>query len=378
MGFTKLAVAQWTQNIWKEAMHPKKIFFRCVMVPLIALSAFMAAGAVHGQNSWQPRAPFPAPPAEFLAVAASGKLYLFGGLAPKFVPRGLVFEYDAATDVWTPKKPMPLPSHHLALAEYNGKIYSFGGFKLPASGEIAWEPIDNSWEYDPATDTWKPLKPMPSKRGGGAAATVNGKIYVIGGAGVHPGSKDAPLLMGPNGTPHRSVGTVEEYDIASDTWRVRTSMPTARNHFVVAAVNGKIYAIGGRLASAFVSLGSDTDVVEEYDPATDLWGVPRARMSSPRASMVGAFHNERIYILGGEIQSSQVSSTFRTMEAYEPATNQWLVLPPAPLGRQPIAGDVIGDTLYVVSGDNGDRPLIGVRGPAEPFPFDSLRLSGFK
>jgi hypothetical protein len=66
------------------------------------------------------------------------------------------------------------------------------------------------------------------------------------------------------------------------------------------------------------------------------------------------------------------------MEAYEPATNQWFVLPPVPLGRQPIAGDVIGDTLYVVSGDNGDRPLIGVRGPSEPFPFDALRLSSFK
>ncbi len=359
-------------------MHPKKISFCCVILPLLALSVLTAAGTVHAQSSWQPRAPFPAPPAELLAVAAGGKLYLFGGLAPKFVPRGLVFAYDPATDVWTAKKPMPLPSHHLALAEYNGKIYSFGGFKRPASGEIAWEPIDNSWEYDPATDTWKPLQPMPSKRGGGAATVVNGKIYVIGGAGVHPGSKDAPLLMGPNGTPHRSVGTVEEYDIASDTWRERSSMPTARNHFVVAAVNGKIYAIGGRLASAFVSLGSDTDVVEEYDPATDLWGVPRARMSAPRASMVGAVHGERIYIVGGEIQSSQVSSTFRTLEAYEPATNQWLVLPPAPLGRQPIAGDVIGDTLYVVSGDNGDRPLIGVRGPSEPFPFDALRLGNFK
>jgi N-acetylneuraminic acid mutarotase len=351
--------------------------FRCVMVAL-ALPVLMAAGTAHAQNSWQSRAPFPAPPAEFLAAAASGKLYVFGGLAPKFVPRGLVFEYDPATDLWTAKKPMPLPSHHLALAEYNGKIYSFGGFKLPASGEIAWEPINNSWEYNPATDTWKALKPMPSKRGGGAAAVVNGKIYVIGGAGVHPGSKDVPLLMGPNGTPHRSVGTVQEYDIASDTWRERSPMPTARNHFVVAAVSGKIYAIGGRLASAFVSLGSDTDVVEEYDPATDLWGVPRARMSTPRASMVWGVHGGRIYIVGGEIQSSQVSSTFRTTECFDPATNQWLVLPPAPLGRQPVAGDAIGDTLYVVSGDNGDRPLIGVRGPSEPFPFDALRLSNFK
>jgi hypothetical protein len=378
MGFAPVVSEQFIWNLWKEAMYPNQTTFRFLMYPFIAWSVLTLAGAVSAQSVWQPQTPFPAPPAEFLAAAARGKLYLFGGLAPKFVPRGLVYEYDPATRVWTAKKPMPLPSHHLALAEYNGKIYSFGGFKLPASGEIAWEPIDNSWEYDPSTDTWKPLKPMPSKRGGGAAAVVNGKIYVIGGAGVHPGSKNAPLFLGPNGTPHRSVGTVEEYDVASDTWRERNSMPTARNHFVVASVNGKIYAIGGRLASAFVSLGSDTDVVEEYDPATDQWGVPRARMSTPRASMVSAVYGGRIYIVGGEIQSSQVSATYRTVEAYEPLTNQWIVQQPAPLGRQPIAGDVIGDTLYVVSGDNGDRPLIGVRGPSEPFPFDSLRLSSFK
>jgi N-acetylneuraminic acid mutarotase len=328
-----------------------------------------------GQNPWQPRAPFPAPPAEFLAIAAQGKLYLFGGLAPKFVPRGLVYEYDPAANAWTARKSMPLPSHHLALASYGGKIYCFGGFKLPASGEIAWEPIDNSWEYDPATDAWRPLKRMPSKRGAAAAAVVNGKIYVIGGAGVHPGAKDAPLRMGPDGTPHRSLGTVEEYDIASDTWRERSPMPTARNHFVVAAVNGKIYAIGGRLASPFVSLGSDTDVVEEYDPSTDMWGVPRARMSTPRASMVAGVHDGRIYISGGEVQTAQVTSTFRIVEAFDPAANQWTVLPSMPLGRQPIAGDVIGDTFYVVSGDNGDRPLVGLRTPSEPFPFDALRLN---
>jgi len=136
--------AQIIWNLWKEAMHPNQTTFRFPMYPLIALLVLAMAGAASAQSVWQPQTPFPAPPAEFLGAAASGKLYLFGGLAPKFVPRGLVYEYDPATKVWTAKKPMPLPSHHLALAEYNGKIYSFGGFKLPASGEIAWEPIDNS------------------------------------------------------------------------------------------------------------------------------------------------------------------------------------------------------------------------------------------
>ena len=359
-------------------MHPKQICFRFLMRPLVVLIMLTAAATANAQSSWQPRAPFPAPPPELLAVAAGGKLYMFGGLAPKFVPRGLVYEYDPVTNAWTVKKPMPVPSHHLALAEYRGKIYLFGGFKLPASGEIAWDPIDNAWQYDPAADHWKALKSMPSKRGAASAAVVNGKIYVVGGAAVHPGAKDSPLIMGPNGTPHRSVGTVEEYDIASDTWRERSPMPTARNHFVVGAVNGKIYAIGGRLSSAFVSLGSATDVVEQYDPAADMWGVPRARMSTQRASMVWGVYRGRVYVVGGEMQSSQMTATFRTVEAYEPEANQWFVLPSVPLGRQPVAGDVIGDTFYVLSGDNGDRPLIGVRASSEPYPFDALRLDSFK
>ena len=51
-------------------------------------------------------------------------------------------------------------------------------------------PIDNVWEYDPATKEWKALAPLPTPRGSANAAVVNGKIYVIGGGGLHPGSKE--------------------------------------------------------------------------------------------------------------------------------------------------------------------------------------------
>ena len=45
--------------------------------------------------------------------------------------------------------------------------------------------------------------------------------------------------------------------------------------------NGKIYVIGGRVGSVFMSTGSNTDIVEEYDPATDQWGGIRAPMPTP-------------------------------------------------------------------------------------------------
>src|SRR5205809_5647416 len=150
----------------------------------------------------------------------------------------------------------------------------------------------NAWEYDPAADTWKALAPMPTRRGSPVAATVNSKIYVIGGATTHPGSTEPAVLPT---RPHRSVGTVEEYDPATNTWRARSPMPTARNHAAIGVVNNKIYVIGGRVGAAFIGVASNTDVVEEYEPATDQWGAVGARMPTARSAGAGGTDGNRTY-----------------------------------------------------------------------------------
>jgi hypothetical protein len=138
---------------------------------------------------------------------------------------------------------MPEPHvHHGMTVALNDKIYVFGGFMRPGK-DIAWQPVDNAWEYSPATDSWKAIAPLPTKRGGGVAVAVDGKVYVIGGATILPGTSDPAIRF--DGKPHdMCVGVNEEYDPAKNSWRARAPMPTARNHFLGAAVNGKIYAIG--------------------------------------------------------------------------------------------------------------------------------------
>jgi N-acetylneuraminic acid mutarotase len=317
-----------------------------------AVAAFQsraqAPAAPTAAMPWAILAPFPDPSEEVLGAVANGKLYVFCGLAPGWKPKALVYEYDPATNAWTQKKPMQLPSHHVAFAVFNGKIYAFGGFTLPDSGPPAWRSLDNAWEYDPAADTWKALAPMPTKRGAAGAAVVNGKIYVTGGANSLPGASETGIHPT---RAHNVLATVEEYDPATNAWRERRPLLVARNHHAVAAVGDKLYAIGGRIGSAFISSGSNNiDLVEMYDPAADTW-TPRERMPTPRSAIGAAVYNGRILVPGGEVQDRRYLAAFKAVEVYDPAVNRWQILPSMPHSRHGLAIGVIGDRLYTVSGD---------------------------
>jgi Kelch motif protein/kelch motif-containing protein len=320
---------------------------RLTIPATLAMLLFSAAVAVLAQASWTKAAPFPEPAEELYGIAANGKIYVMGGYeAGK--PLGIVQEYDPAADKWTKKKPMARPAHHEALAEYRGKIYMMGGFVAPTSGQPGgWQPIDNAWEFDPVADSWKALAPLPTKRGSAFATEVGGKIYVIGGASTHPGAKEIALYA--NG-PGRSVGANEAYDPATNKWEPRSPMPTARNHAFGGLVGGKIYVIGGRLGSSFSAASSNSDVVEEYDPAVDSWGTVRAKMPTARSGGGWGTYGGRIYVAGGEVATPQLVGAFRAFEAYDPGTNQWTAMPSMPIPRHGVAGAVIGNRFHLVSG----------------------------
>jgi len=320
---------------------------------LICLTAAQVFGQFPGvpQGHWSKAAPFPQPEEELYGVAANGKMYVYGGFGAGR-PVGMLWEYDPANDKWTKKQTVPIPVHHSALVEYRGKIYMFGGFiynvepNVPGGG---WEPVDNVWEYDPAGDAWKALAPMPGKRGSPVAVEVGGQIYVIGGAIPEPGTKEVAIRPT---RAARSVGTNEAYDPETNKWSSRSPMPTARNHTFAGAVNGKIYVIGGRITSPFITVSSNLDVVEEYDPVSNTWGGSGARTPMPTARSGGGWttYNGKIYVAGGEIQTRQLVGAFRALEAYDPATNSWAILQSLPIPRHGVATAVLGNKIHFVSG----------------------------
>jgi hypothetical protein len=110
--------------------------------------------------------------------------------------------------------------------------------------------------------SWSQKAPMITARSEVSLAEVGGKVYVLGGS--------------INGT---SVPHNEEYDIATDKWRVRYPMPRGLDHMGVAVVNGKIITVGGFVASVH---RDGQLLVFEYDPAIDLWRALAPNEGGPR------------------------------------------------------------------------------------------------
>lgn len=196
---------------------------------------------------------------------------------------------------------------------------------------------------------------MPTKRGSAVAVVVAGKIYVIGGVIPEPGSGEIAITPASRA---RSVGTNEVYDPKTNTWAGRSPMPTPRSHAAAGAVNGKIYVIGGRINSAFITVSRDLDIVEEYDPVKNIWGPAKTPMPTARSGGGWATYKGKIYVAGGEIQTRQLRGAFRALEAYDPATNTWQILPSMPVPRHGVAAAFIGNRLHLVSGNitSGSTP----------------------
>jgi len=97
------------------------------------------------------------------------------------------------------------------------------------------------------------MAPMAMARVGLAAATVNGKIYAIGGSNS---------ILNNNSV----LNTVEVYDPSSDSWGAAANMSTTRSYFAAAALQGKIYAIGG-----MGTANSLLNTVEVYDASSNSW-----------------------------------------------------------------------------------------------------------
>jgi N-acetylneuraminic acid mutarotase len=172
-------------------------------------------------------------------------------------------------------------------------------------------------------NSWVEKAPMPTARFSFGITIVNGKIYALGGA--------IATMSG------ELTAANEEYDPATNTWTEKAPMPTARYGCAVATCENKIYVFGGGGVN-----DSYINKTEVYDPATDTW-VTKASMPTARILLQANVVDGKIYLIGGDDK--------RTLnEVYDPATDSWTTKASIPTGVVAYASAVVDNKIYVIGG----------------------------
>lgn len=242
---------------------------------------------------------------------------------------------------WSQAAPAGVARQELYPEVLNGRIYVAGGLLSPNTGYSA-----HFEAYDPVQDSWTRLATLPEARHHIALAAEGGMIYGLGGFS--------------GGFPRwQAQADVFVYDPAADRWRTGVPLPTPRAEGVVAAVQGKLYVIGGRVrakaeASHFND-HEDTTLAEVFDTSAERWSraapAPTARNSAASAVIEG-----KIYVVGGRRAIKQPDGSLRqvnvaTLEMFDPVTGQWTTLAPMPQAQGGLAAAAHAGKLFVFGGE---------------------------
>jgi N-acetylneuraminic acid mutarotase len=293
------------------------------LVAIIGTFVGAVAGNVRAQttgpNTWSTVAPLPEGLLWPAVASAAGKLYVFGGLCSSNSNSFCkTFEaYDPHTDTWTSMGPVPdtlrdLPS---ATTGPDGLIYLYGG----TPDMLVYDPQSNAWSHAPSP---------PGIDGATILVTGrDGRIYAVGGT--------------KNGSISGTVGTLSAYDVGTHAWTKLAPEPTPRSQpGVTVGPDGRIYVIGGDRTAARV---------EAYNPQTNTWA-SIASLPTPRFLFQAVTGPDgRIYALGGEGRC--FTAPCDEVDAYDVRTKTWTAVAPMPRGRwQFVAATGPDGRIYVLGG----------------------------
>jgi len=108
--------------------------------------------------------------------------------------------------------------------------------------------------------------PLPTPRSEIAGAALNGKVYIIGGFDES----------------NQSTTTVEVYDPIADKWTTAAPLPQPLDHTAAASYDGKLYVVGG----GYLSRDALSNKLFIYDPTINKW-TEGADLQAARGALTG-------------------------------------------------------------------------------------------
>jgi len=193
---------------------------------------------------------------------------------------------------WKENALKPNPVQYPNPVRVGTKIWVMGGRDAPAS-----ERYDYNEAYDLLSDSWSTHTPCPVVGDAGIAAYLESNSYHV-----------IP------GYPITSADKLYKYDIGTDTWTLKSTMPTYRWDYGGGVVNGKLYVIGG--SRNYTAPRYENEC---YDPGANSWST-KASVPLESHKCGSCVSGNKIYILGGQDSDG---NPLNTIQIYNVLTDSW-------------------------------------------------------
>ncbi|QMU27338.1 Kelch repeat-containing protein [Adhaeribacter radiodurans] len=148
---------------------------------------------------WKLLAPLPNPRQHAGSAVYEGKIYYIGGQTghdKNLITQKKVHAYDPVTNQWTEKADLQVPAGSSGRGHISSAVLVAGNQILVLAGETVHSSGQSNLvsAYNPNTNTWGNLAPLPKARFSGVAALLNNCIYYSGGSRTNITFKSSPVL----------------------------------------------------------------------------------------------------------------------------------------------------------------------------------------
>ncbi|XP_065178345.1 kelch-like protein 18 [Sycon ciliatum] len=249
--------------------------------------------------------------------------------------------YDPCNNTWNAIGSMKQVRTAVTVAQLNGFIYAIGGERETQYSQYGTSYLNSVERYNIKSDVWDNVAPLKTSRSFAASAVLNDLIFVIGG---EDGS-------------NYSLLSVEIYNPAKDTWFEGPHLNMRRSGPGCCVVDGCIYVMGGCTAAienyhmSVECLRPPNEVKDEREYASDCHWTLGKSMTLARSGVAVCALNGHIYACGGRNRSQSIY--YKAVECYDCDRNEWRQVQPMHMKRAWAGSVVCGGLIYVFGGYDG-------------------------
>jgi N-acetylneuraminic acid mutarotase len=295
------------------------VISRCGVATLLGSLGLVSgvAGAAHA-----PR--LPAQLYRTVAVTAGGRIYTIGGHDAAGATISDVYVFDPATGTSRRAGSLALPTHGAAAANIDGRILVFGGASTSVHDAVQ--------RFYPARGSSRVIGHMPMVRADVTAAVVGHRVLLLGGF---------------NGVgPQRAVWATRN----GKSFRVVAQLRQAVRYPAVAALGSSVFVFGG-LVSGGEYTGTFSNAIQRVSLPTGAARIV-GRLPTPLAHAMAAVIGRHVYVLGGSAPGGPSNAVRR----FEPNTGRMTRAGNLPYPLTDAGVATHDGTVYLLGGISS-RPL---------------------